>query len=153
MFYDRPSQIEDRLFLGSMSHANDRHVLKRLLITHVLTICHLPPTHYPDISYRFVSLNDLPSEPISHKFAECHKFIDAALARGGRVLVHCYAGVSRSATVVIAYLMRKRGLSYPEAFGHVQTRRAVVRPNYGFVQQLLDFSQRLQRLQHRPSLY
>ena len=46
-------------------------------------------------------------------------FIDSVIAENGKVLVHCYAGVSRSATTVIQYLMRTYGLSFANAYKHV----------------------------------
>jgi len=48
---------------------------------------------------------DVPWENLSKYFLACNKFIKGALEQGGTVFVHCYAGVSRSATIVIAYLM------------------------------------------------
>ncbi|XP_037076457.1 dual specificity protein phosphatase 19-like [Pollicipes pollicipes] len=65
-------------------------------------------------------------------------FIEAARGAGGLCLVHCNAGVSRSAALVTAYLMERQGLSFSEALQLVnETRR--VRPNPGFQSQLIDF--------------
>jgi len=54
------------------------------------------------------------------------------MAKGGGVLVHCYAGVSRSATCTIAYLMQEREMSFEDAFSFVSKQRPVIFPNMGF---------------------
>ena len=58
---------------------------------------------------------------------------------GATVLVHCHAGVSRSASVVIGYLMYKEGLTWQEALDEVMDARPAVMPNQGFRSQLLQF--------------
>ena len=65
------------------------------------------------------------------------------MSRGGAVLVHCYAGVSRSATCVIAYLMQERDLNFEEAFSFASKQRPVIFPNMGFQQQLKQFERLL----------
>ncbi|KTG04285.1 hypothetical protein cypCar_00023141 [Cyprinus carpio] len=57
----------------------------------------------------------------------------------GKVLVHGNAGISRSAALVIAYLMETFGVKYRDAFSHVQERRFCINPNVGFVHQLQEY--------------
>lgn len=64
------------------------------------------------------------------------KFIDECLAANHRVLIHCVAGNSRSASVVIAWLMQRHALSFDEALTFVQSKRPSVRPNAGFASAL-----------------
>jgi protein-tyrosine phosphatase len=59
------------------------------------------------------------------------------LQSGGRVFVHCFAGVSRSATIVIAYLMKEHGLSFNSAIKFVKSKRPQINPNDGFRKQLM----------------
>ena len=68
---------------------------------------------------------------------------DDVAAEGGKVLVHCRAGVSRSATVCIAYLMHKQGISLDAAFDQVLVKRPVIDPNLNFIQQLQRFETEL----------
>jgi len=70
---------------------------------------------------------------------------ESARCRGGKVLVHCQAGVSRSPTLVVAYLMARYGRSMMDAFNAVKERRPVVAPNFNFMGQLLEFEQRCRR--------
>lgn len=67
---------------------------------------------------------------------ETHEFIASAISSGGVVLVHCLAGASRSASVVIAYIMKELGLTYAAARTHVTRARPIVQPNTGFEKQL-----------------
>ena len=66
----------------------------------------------------------------------CLNYLRSCLTKEEHVLVHCNAGVSRSATVVIAFLMKEKNFSFQEAFHHVKKRRPCIRPNEGFVKQL-----------------
>ncbi|MCL4148508.1 UNVERIFIED_CONTAM: hypothetical protein GTU68_013577, partial [Idotea baltica] len=86
---------------------------------------------------------DTPEFPLIEILDECCEFIQASVVAGGRVLVHCNAGVSRSASVVIAYLMRQYCMTFDEAFRFVKHRRSFIRPNEGFVQQLKLYEQKL----------
>ena len=76
-------------------------------------------------------------------FYECIEFLDAARSAGGKVLVHCVQGVSRSVSVVIAYLIFKEKMNYDEAYEFVKSHRGIASPNIGFVIQLMLFHKRL----------
>lgn len=64
---------------------------------------------------------------------------DSVKQSGGRVLVHCQAGISRSATICLAYLMHTQRVRLDEAFDFVKQRRQVISPNLAFMGQLLQF--------------
>lgn len=72
--------------------------------------------------------------------------IDEIKSKGGSVFVHCHAGISRSATVCIAYLMQKKHMSLSDAYKFVQSKRPIISPNLGFMGQLLIHQQNLQTL-------
>ena len=67
------------------------------------------------------------------------QFVDAARLGGGRTLIACAAGVSRSTTLVIAYLLKREALSLPLAYTMVKSVRPIVQPNFGFIRQLVEF--------------
>lgn len=71
-------------------------------------------------------------------FNDTTKFIDSI---NGHVMIHCWAGISRSASIVIAYLINKHKMSYDIAFKHVQSKRSFIYPNEGFVRQLKSFAE------------
>lgn len=64
-------------------------------------------------------------------------------SQNGKVLVHCQAGISRSATICIAYLMATRRLRMEEAYKYVKSRRRIVSPNFSFMGQLLTFENQI----------
>jgi protein-tyrosine phosphatase len=83
-------------------------------------------------------IGDDPSEDISRFFITAFHFIRQHLERGN-VLVHCQAGISRSCTIVIAYLMQQMLISFKEAFSLVKSKRPIANPNKGFIKQLKKF--------------
>lgn len=76
--------------------------------------------------------------------------LDGGREKGEGVLVHCLAGVSRSVTVTIAYLMFSQGMTLNEAYDFVKARKANVSPNFNFMGQLLEFERSI-RPPHTPS--
>lgn len=82
---------------------------------------------------------DTPDQNLSQYFSVCNDFIHAARLREGNVLIHCLAGMSRSVTVAVAYIMTATNLSWKEALKVVRTGRAVANPNIGFQTQLQEF--------------
>ncbi|EFJ09799.1 hypothetical protein SELMODRAFT_27710, partial [Selaginella moellendorffii] len=92
---------------------------------------------------KIVPLQDKEDQDILPVLQECFEFIDEGLAQG-MVLVHCIGGRSRSAAVLIAYLMWKEGCSFDEALESLVECRKSVSPNNGFIRQLHEFETMLQ---------
>lgn len=88
-------------------------------------------------------LQDDPEADILSIMESAHQFIDLAKASGKCCLVHCSFGMSRSPTVVIAYLMRASECSLAEALKKVKAARPVTAPNTGFMRQLVRMEQEL----------
>ncbi|XP_042967165.1 dual specificity protein phosphatase 1-like isoform X4 [Carya illinoinensis] len=150
---DTLSEIEEGLFLGSIGAAKNKTALKSLNVTHVLTVASsLPPAHPNDFLYKVINVIDRKDTDMKQYFTECFDFIDEAKRLGSGVLVHCVAGKSRrlilpspsSVTIVVAYLMKKHGMSLLKALEHVKSRRSKAAPNSGFVSQLREFEKSLQ---------
>lgn len=116
-----------------MVGAYNKFLLKRNNISHILTVAMgiMPkfPTQY---NYKLVNILDCPSANLKVHFQPCIKYIKDAIAAGGTVYVHCFAGVSRSATIVIAYLMQEIGMTLADAMKHVKKQRYFINPNDGF---------------------
>jgi protein-tyrosine phosphatase len=93
--------------------------------------------------YLHLQMDDVQHETLAPHFAPAHAFIDAQLSKGKRVLVHCYAGVSRSTSIVIGYLMYRFGMTFTEAYDHVKSNRREINPNIGFVYQLNAYGEAL----------
>ena len=89
-----------------------------------------------DFVYKVVEEDDTKTANLKVYFEECFKFIDEGRSKGG-VVVHCLQGVSRSATVVVAYIMNLKGAQLKQAFNYVAKLRPKIYPNPGFRAQLL----------------
>ncbi|XP_049508181.1 dual specificity protein phosphatase 2 [Panthera uncia] len=141
-FYDQggPVEILPYLFLGSCSHSSDLQGLQACGITAVLNVSASCPNHFEGLfRYKSIPVEDNQMVEISAWFQEAISFIDSVKNAGGRVLVHCQAGVSRSATICLAYLIQSRRVRLDEAFDFVKQRRGVISPNFSFMGQLLQF--------------
>ncbi|GIL44874.1 hypothetical protein Vafri_2331 [Volvox africanus] len=140
---DLPQKVDDMLYIGSMAAEHNYEGLKAVGITHVLQVAEgLAPSHAgEDLSYRTIQVADTPSEDLVAHFSRCFEFISEAHGKGGGVLVHCVAGVSRSATVCMGWLMWRHKLSAEEAFRRVHRVRPWVMPNMGFRKQLERFGE------------
>jgi protein-tyrosine phosphatase len=105
------------------------------------------PNHHEDdsIAYCVIAINDEFGANILVYLDGAVRFMRHHILQGRSVLVHCAMGVSRSATVVIAYLMQYRAMTKIEAYTHVKERRPQCNPNPGFWTQLDIFGERIER--------
>ena len=138
------SNVHVCMFVGAVDVIHDINLLENHKVTHILNVTTMAMVDFPDrFIYKHVSITDLPETNIVASFDECFLFIDSARQSEGCVLVHCMAGVSRSATIVIAYLMKSEGMTFRAAFDHVKQRRPCICPNEGFQRQLKEFGEQL----------
>lgn len=129
------------LYLGPCSAASNQAFLTANGVTHVLSVGATPAKKVDGVTYHRLSLNDSTSSSITKVSDEACKIIDGAISpkgKGGKgkILVHCSAGISRSPTLVTAYLMRAHGMSLKAALRQVLRARPQVSPNPGFLEQL-----------------
>src|SRR5271154_6744959 len=99
------SFIVEGLYLGNLKDASNEKLLQQYGITHILGLVNGQPRFDNIIYLVYNNVDDHPNQNILQYFGQSISFIDKAINKGGKVLVHCFAGVSRSATIVIAYLM------------------------------------------------
>ena len=85
-----------------------------------------------DFKYKIIKAYDKSSQSLLRHFPAAIAFMKDAIHRGGGVLVHCYAGVSRSATITIAFLMQEHELTFDQAFSKASKARPIIFPNIGF---------------------
>ncbi|KAF1665645.1 Dual specificity protein phosphatase 4, partial [Aptenodytes patagonicus] len=135
-----PVEILPFLYLGSAYHAARRDMLDALGITALLNVSSDCPNHFEGhYQYKCIPVEDNHKADISSWFMEAIEYIDSVKECCGRVLVHCQAGISRSATICLAYLMMKKRVKLEEAFEFVKQRRSIISPNFSFMGQLLQF--------------
>lgn len=138
--------LEGFLFLGNMWHAQSEDVIRNLGITHVVnaSLDIENVFEHENVSYHSVKVKDRPESDISQFFDSTFAFIEEAKRTShGRVLVHCTQGISRSATLIIMYLMRAHHWSLVTAANFAIASRGVVYPNDGFLRALMQEEFRL----------
>mmetsp|Transcript_22671 Transcript_22671/g.27774 ORF Transcript_22671/g.27774 Transcript_22671/m.27774 type:complete len:185 (-) Transcript_22671:725-1279(-) len=139
------AQIRDNLFVGSASGAGNIKEIEKYEITHVLNLAggYIGDAFPEKLTYLTIDMLDLPDFDLLKCLDDCISFIAKATEGKNRCLVHCNAGVSRSTSAVIAYLMSTEALSYDQAYSQVKEKRQATRPNDGFTEQLKLFEQKL----------
>ncbi|KAF6726532.1 Dual specificity protein phosphatase 5 [Oryzias melastigma] len=136
----KPVEILPFLYLGSAYHASRQDYLSDLHITALLNVSRrdLQPA-IGQYEYKWIPVEDSHMADISSHFQEAIEFIDHIKQSKGKVLVHCEAGISRSPTICMAYMMRTQHLRLDAAFDIIKQRRTVISPNFSFMGQLLQF--------------
>lgn len=139
---DFPVQIMPHLYLGNAANSEDHEALSRHRIQYILNVTPDLPNVFEGtgaIKYMQIPISDHWSQNLASFFPQAIKFIEEARSLNKGVLVHCLAGVSRSVTITIAYIMHKCNVSLNEAFNLVKSRKSNIAPNFHFMEQLHSF--------------
>jgi dual specificity phosphatase 12 len=134
------------LFIGGLYALYQTDLIKAAGITHVLSVIDYDPLlqeRFSHLKHFHIRADDDLNVDLLQYFNEAVKYIDEALRNGGGVFVHCAMGKSRSATLVVAYLMWKFGRRWEEALEQLCEGRPVCDPNPGFKEQLEVWEQML----------
>lgn len=139
------SELHPGLFVSSDLIARDFKKLKETGITHVINCAaNVCRNYFPDdFQYLHFFLKDSKSESIECVFYRCIEFINNAIKGGGKVLVHCMQGVSRSVTVCLAYIIFTQSRPFEQVFEDAKNKRGICSPNTGFQVQLIWWYKRL----------
>ncbi|XP_022905241.1 dual specificity protein phosphatase Mpk3 [Onthophagus taurus] len=143
---DFPVEILPYLFLGNAANSEDSQALARHSIQYVLNVTPNLRNVFEDdgnISYLQIPIEDHWSQNLESHFPKAIEFIDEARSKKKGVLVHCLAGISRSVTITVAYLMYKCQLNLNDAFNLVRSRKSNIAPNFHFLRQLHNYEQQL----------
>ncbi|XP_069484809.1 dual specificity protein phosphatase 16 [Ambystoma mexicanum] len=140
-----PTRILPHLYLGCQRDVLNRELMQQNDIGYVLNASNTcpKPDFIPESHFLRVPVNDSFCEKILPWLDKSVDFIEKAKANNGRVLVHCLAGISRSATIAIAYIMNRMDMSLDEAYRFVKEKRPTISPNFNFLGQLLDFEKKI----------
>ena len=133
--------------MGGDLVARDAEVFQNVGITHVINCAaDYSEDYHKDkgVVYKSYHLKDHVNEDIACCFYDAIKFMTDCRNQGGKLYVHCVQGISRSATICIAYLILTDGVTFDEGYRRVKARRACANPNLKFIQQLIWFERRLQ---------
>jgi len=140
-------RILPNLYLGGMEAAVDAESLAQQGVRAVVC-CNrefefATSKYNPELDYYRVDVEDMGREPIELFFPEATEFIHKHLSEERPVLIHCKAGVSRSASVLLAYLIEYCGYSLHDAFMFTLERRPTITPNPGFMTRLREYEKEI----------
>ncbi|XP_026182867.1 dual specificity protein phosphatase 16 [Mastacembelus armatus] len=140
-----PTRILPHLYLGCQRDVLNKDLMQQNDIAYVLNASNTcpKPDFIPESHFLRVPVNDSFCEKILPWLDRSVEFIEKAKASNARVLVHCLAGISRSATIAIAYIMKRMDMSLDEAYRFVKEKRPTISPNFNFLGQLLDFEKKI----------
>jgi protein-tyrosine phosphatase len=131
-------EIIENIYLGDFRAADDINILRDNGITHIINCAKDIPEVYPtEFEYLSLNLKDTPNEDLTEAISVSMQFIN----KSKKVFIHCKQGVSRSASIVIAYLIKYKNMKYDIALTFVQMKRQCVNPNLGFESQLRKYEE------------
>lgn len=162
------ARVDAHVFISGWRRACDREFLRKNRITKIVRLAPpeasggaddgaddgAPEEWISGVSYLVVPAEDHPDFDLRQFFVPCVRFIRTAIAAGERILVHCHAGVSRSATIVLLYLMLDQGHTLAEALLRLRSVRPQVQPNRGFLRHLAATDDRIRAIraaQRKPA--
>ncbi|KAK6022594.1 dual specificity phosphatase, catalytic domain protein, partial [Ostertagia ostertagi] len=137
------SEITDHLFLSGAGCLKPEKIKQKRIVFVVNATTEEPNSYIQGVEYMKVRIDDHPYARIQDYFDQVADKIKAVKDRGGKTLVHCMAGVSRSASLVMIYLVKHERMTLRQAYHYVRSARPVIRPNVGFWKQMVDFERRL----------
>lgn len=140
---DKMVEIIPGIYLGDEYDASNWNALMRNNIHYILNTAYNVPNKFtdkPQIKYKRLDLHDNPSQCLDNDMLEgAFAFINNALVRNLKVLIHCQAGRSRSVAIVLAYLIKHKSMTLNDAYMYVKDRRPCICPNLGFMGSLFAY--------------
>ncbi|KAF7667550.1 hypothetical protein LDENG_00057860 [Lucifuga dentata] len=137
---DKATLIFDHLYLGSEWNASNLEELQDCGVGYILNVTREIDNFFPGtFSYLNVRVYDEEATDLLAHWNDTYNFIVKAKKNHSKCLVHCKMGVSRSASTVIAYVMKECGWSLEKAYNFVKQKRSVAQPNAGFMKQLAEY--------------
>lgn len=150
-------EIIPHLYISNWGSSNDPRKIKENNIKAVITIETRKKPDYilkyyreNNIDFLYLYIDDTPFENISKYFNISYDFIKKYIDKKENVLVHCYAGISRSSTIIFNYMLREyylnNGSKCPQCIfkyflDYSRNKRYIINPNIGFINQLLSYTQ------------
>lgn len=144
------SQITKNIYLGNYPNLFNSSWFKNHNIKIIIDLIRYPNNMNPNpqmrnsnIQYYHFPLVDSPEENAFRYYPKIYQIMRMAEAQNKNVYIHCFAGISRSSTMVIAYLMHKHHKPLADIYRYVQSKRNIVQPNSGFMKQLKNWERYL----------
>lgn len=140
--------IPERLYLTSLEVAKNKHILKEYNIDIIVSIIDFDPFKYNDSKFIkskqkiYYFAQDFDEFPLEQYFNSFYQLMEANI--GKRILVHCLVGMSRSASLVLSYLIKKNlNLTLVDHYSYLKEKRPCIDPNKGFMMKLRAYRKQL----------
>jgi protein-tyrosine phosphatase len=136
------SKISESIFISNISTTTNKSLLKSIGITHILSVVSsITPLYPDDFTYKHVIAYDNELFQLAPEFTNCARYIQSVISEGGKILVHCVKGASRSVSIVMAYLIyvNYNNMEVLELLKTIQAIRPIAHPNIGFMNQLCQY--------------
>jgi len=148
ILFDKTSsmdEIVENIFIGNYSAASNKSLLQEKGVTHILIAANNLEKFFPnDFEYKIFPLYDSEYTKITKYFEESNNFIKNSILNG-KILIHCGAGISRSVSLLLAYMIANMNMNYSEAIKIMKEKRSIANPNPGFEKQLRNYSYELHK--------
>jgi hypothetical protein len=137
-FFTEPTHIIDNIYIGSAHNAANKNLLNRLHIKYVINVTAEITNYFEDeIEYANYTICDDNKQSIFNYLDESYiKIKDFQRKNNGFILIHCFMGASRSATILAYYLIKENGMNVKEAYDFLKNKRNLVNPTYKFYKDL-----------------
>ncbi|XP_052757610.1 LOW QUALITY PROTEIN: protein phosphatase Slingshot [Galleria mellonella] len=150
---DAPTEVFDHVYLGSEWNASNLEELQRNGVRHILNVTREIDNFFPGMfDYLNIRVYDDDRTDLLKHWDNTYKYINKARNEGSKVLVHCKMGISRSASVVIAYAMKAFNWNFDKALKHVKAKRNCIKPNTNFLNQLETYQGILDAMKNKEKL-
>ena len=146
------SELTDQLYLAACRAVTSKCLLDLGITSIVNATLELPTVAYQKQETIQIAVEDRVSSKLNIYFDLIADKIQQVHLGGGKILIYCRAGQSRSATLCIAYFMKYHDMTYDEAFQYVRGRRPIIHPNVGFISQLREYEKRLKTTSSKNNL-
>ena len=134
---DPMNYMIDNIYLGDAEAASDEDYLKSYNITTVINCADDIHSSYKDLKFLELKIYDIEGQSLFPKFEIAYEFIK--INNKGNILIHCFLGMSRSASLVAFYMMKEKGWDYDTCYKYMKERRPIAEPISGFAQQLRQY--------------
>ena len=136
--------IKDKIYLGNINGASNYSLLKKYKIDAIINSAIEIPNFFPnDFTYFNVPIYDGYNQEITKYFNDTNLFIKNHISKGKRVFIHCHAGISRSASILTAYLLSQTNMNLNETLTYLRSKRSIVNPNKDFYKNLSIYEKNL----------
>jgi len=137
------NKIIDNIYLGDINGALDKTQLENNNIKNIITVLLGGIPIFDDYNYLIINVIDndynFQHNNISKYFTQTNEFIEQSIKKNENVYIHCIAGVSRSTTIICAYLIWKYNMTVDEAINKIKEKRSIINPNIYFREQLNNY--------------